>query len=197
MIKILGLSGKKRSGKNYTATIIKELVSPDIRVVEMSFAGALKKEVATFLDITIEELEGENKEMYRPILQRWGTEFRRNIYGNDYWIKQMDERIRKLARFSVLERLGKLIGRKPKDILVIITDVRFPNEADYVINSGGSMWNISNPDHKDDSNSSHASETALDDYEYFTTTLINKKGHEEQYKTSVSLRLHFYGLYNN
>lgn len=194
MIKLLGLTGKKRSGKNYTATIIRKVAEPEIQVIELSFASALKKEVASFLAIDIAELEGENKEEYRTLLQWWGTDYRRNKYGDNYWIDRMDEAVQRIKQPSWLQWAKELFGSKPKNIVIVITDVRFPNEAEYVINNGGCLWHVVNPDQTEDANSLHASETAMDKYPHYPTTLINKRDNEIPYTIRIKEMLHFYGF---
>lgn len=194
MINILGLTGKKRSGKNYTATIIKKIAEPEIQVIELSFASALKKEVASFLAIDVAELEGDNKEEYRTLLQWWGTDYRRNKYGDNYWIDRMDEDVQRIKQLSFLQWAKGLFGIKPKNILIVITDVRFPNEANYVTNNGGCLWQVVNPDQTEDANSLHASETALDTYQDRVTTITNKHGNEILYTARIKEMLNLYGL---
>ena len=56
----------------------------------------------------------------------------------------------------------------------IITDVRFPNEADKILSLSGTLIRLERPG--TDSGSTHESETALDNYTKFTHTIINDGG---------------------
>lgn len=87
------------------------------------------------------------------LLQWWGTEYRR-AQDPDYWVK-------------------KMFATVPKETdLVLITDVRFPNEAQGITQRGGYTIKVERlassgrpfvaPDRPGD----HPSETALDDYNW-------------------------------
>lgn len=66
----------------------------------------------------------------------------------------------------------------------IITDVRFPNEAEAIKKRGGFLIRVNNPEYKPYENE-HYSETALDDYDGFDVIINNDKklGIENLYKT--------------
>ena len=114
---LIGISGKKRAGKDTVAAIIKA-VWPTPTIV-YPFAKPLKAEVARACGVSVEYLEA-NKDMFRLILQGWGTDFRRTLNGQGYWIRQMER---------ALTYLG--------DKCVVIPDVRFKNELEFVRKSGG------------------------------------------------------------
>ena len=66
----------------------------------------------------------------RQILQWWGTEYRR-AQSPRYWTHQLT------ARAVYLHRDG---NRR-----LVITDCRFPNEADTVLAMGGQIWQVTRP----------------------------------------------------
>lgn len=66
----------------------------------------------------------------RQIMQWWGTEYRR-AQEPRYWTRQLVERVVYLQRDGALR--------------FVITDVRFPNEADTVLAMGGQLWQITRP----------------------------------------------------
>lgn len=82
----------------------------------------------------------------RELLQIWGTDFRRNITNDNYWVSKMND----------------LIADEP---LVAISDMRFKNEFDYVKKNGFTV-NVDGRQRID--RSDHLSETDLDnaDYDY-------------------------------
>lgn len=82
----------------------------------------------------------------RRFLQRFGTDGMRAEFGEDVWINHA---------FS-------LIGNRER---VIISDVRFPNEADAIRERDGEVYRIVRPSQEGKTHA-HASEHALDGYEY-------------------------------
>lgn len=65
----------------------------------------------------------------REILQVWGTEYRRDCFGLEYWLDQVRQHIR----------------RNPNTNFVL-TDVRYPNEAELVtVEFGGSLGRVIRP----------------------------------------------------
>lgn len=190
--KIIGVSGKKRHGKD---TVGRLICNSRPNVVTLAYADALKREVAEmivsyvdknpqqwsggviyspalvqkYIDLmNNDQIDPETgmafKEQFRLVLQWWGTEFRRKMFGDDYW------------RRKLLERLNSL----SEDTLAIVTDVRFPDEVTQIKHLGGIMVNVYRPG-MDDS-STHSSETALDNppstkdgfvMNYFDTTIVN------------------------
>jgi len=138
---LIGLSGKKRSGKNTVAKLIATAAS--VPVQEFAFADELKNEVCSLLHITRVTLE-ENKEMYRPFLQALGV-LRRESINADYWVN----------------KVGVKILNSSSEI-VVITDVRFKNEAEFVRKCGGVVVRVNRGLSVDE----HCSETELDDYKF-------------------------------
>lgn len=135
MIKI-GITGKAGAGKDTLASAIidnKKLKDDGIVFYRLAYADLLKQEASEATGIPISNFyDRKVKEHYRPLLQWWGTEYRRNeaIGGdNAYWTKSHGKRCREIYDQHVLTR--------PNDQLVIVVpDVRFDNEAldvDYVI----------------------------------------------------------------
>ena len=139
---IYGLTGKMRSGKDTLFTIVKG-ITPD--VVRLAFADSLKEEVAKACGVTVEFIN-DNKDTFRPILQWWGTEFRRKLYGESYW----------------LDRLRDKLDALPENSIVFITDARFCNEADLVRAYGGKVIRTTRLNWTSEIGASHDSETQLE-----------------------------------
>lgn len=117
---IIGLVGLKRSGKDTLFEILKEEFPEAVRV---AYADALKEEFAAALGITVAEIEAD-KPRFRLGLQWWGTEWRRHSTPG-YWIDRAFEKI-----------------RAADTGLVVVTDVRFPDEGDAIRGSGGFLVKI-------------------------------------------------------
>lgn len=80
----------------------------------------------------------------RELLQRLGTEAGRNVLGDSIWVDTAMQKIKPGGRY-------------------VITDVRFPNEAQAIRHEGGRLWRVRRPGYVPVNG--HASETACDDVE--------------------------------
>jgi hypothetical protein len=141
---LIGIGTKKGSGKDTLAQFMYSAIKEHCVIIH--FADALKQEVAEACQVPIQCIE-ENKPVFRPILQWWGTEFKRRFFKDDnYWIEALH---RKFLLYRV----------KPK--IAIIPDVRFPNEFNFVKENNGILIKVCREQSYKDN---HDSETALDNY---------------------------------
>jgi len=120
---IIGLTGKRGVGK----TVIANLISEKTNAPVLSFAGPLKEMIEKAQICTHEELYFRKNEFSRMMLQKIGTNIFRNQVDRRFWIKRMKERI-----FSDYY----------KSEIIIIDDVRFKNEAQYIKNNGGKVVQV-------------------------------------------------------
>lgn len=149
---IIGLMGAAGSGKSTAALYMHEAY--DARIY--SFAKPLKEIVRLTFDFTSKQVYGSQAEKEaidsrysfspRWIMQRLGTEGVRKVLGQDFWCSHTINEIR-------LEQ-----ERKP-DMLAVIDDVRFPDEAQAILDTGGLVWRLECPDRMSSEDSSHASES--------------------------------------
>jgi len=151
-MKLLALSGKKQSGKDTVCSLLRYLTQRP--VIRLAFASALKEEAAAVLGISVTEID-ENKERFRPFLQWWGTEWRRT-QDVRYWVRKVEVKIEAL---------------KGDDVLVVVTDARFPDEADCIRHLGGRVVNVVRPNAC--SRDSHASEISMNYYQFDGVILNN------------------------
>lgn len=89
---------------------------------------------------------GNDKRFSRAMLQHYGTEYRR-ASDPDYWVKRFAE---------------ELVYRSPD--VALVTDVRFPNEADFIKAQGGVLVKVTRTTPPDVAVPEHESERALDGY---------------------------------
>jgi len=147
-MKLIAISGKKRSGKDTVAAIIRRnFKGPSISYY---FASALKHEVARACGVKTEFID-QFKDNFRLILQGWGTDYRRKLYGDDFWIKQVESALRAFEDGGNLQ-------------LVVIPDCRFKNEFDYLKKRGAAIIRVRRQ--KACYADSHISETDLDDVKH-------------------------------
>jgi len=151
---VVGLAGRKGAGKDSAA---KALLLNDYTNVK--FAGPLKEMLRTLLTYrgvpveTIERMiEGDMKEVPHPALegrtaryamQTLGTEWGRDLIGEDIWTNAASDRI-------------KVVGK------AVMTDVRFPNEVTFVQDLGGVVYRIERPSVSENEASAHPSELLID-----------------------------------
>lgn len=134
MTAIVGLTGRKRSGKDTAAQVFEAS-----GYTSLSFATMLKAMLATMLemqgvdeDTIVRMLHDDLKEVPTPFLngqtprhamQTLGTEWGRKLIHPDIWV---DATMRAAEQFD----------------RVIIPDVRFPNEVEAVTSRGGWVYRI-------------------------------------------------------
>lgn len=122
--KIIGITGPARIGKDTAAHFIKGKM-PIYQLA--SFADPIKEMLRVGLGISSSQLYGDHKEDIDPrygvstryLMQTLGTEWGRNLIGQDIWVNAMLEHI-----------------NQSNDGHFIIPDVRFESEAVMIRDSG-------------------------------------------------------------
>lgn len=120
----VAIFGSQASGKTTTADLLVERVGG----VRLSFAQALREEIARSLAtpdypeerILQEMSDSIYKRKWRNVMQIWGTEFRRHLFGKDYWVRKLEEKIIAL----------------PEDSNIFIDDLRYNNEKEMLQRHG-------------------------------------------------------------
>lgn len=156
----LGLSGKRGSGKDALAS---KLIA--LGWEKVSFAGELKQRVRDDFNLTVEHTDGSLKEVPCGYINDEGKELTpRDIMttcGQYYrsidpmfWVKSAFRRVTK----NEIEGIRKLV----------VTDVRFPNEANFLRQHGAIMIRLNRYPalniYKTELN--NISETSLDNYSF-------------------------------
>lgn len=190
---LIGFGNKARHGKDTAAEAIRDhyvnsyyngFMAPPVRVGVFKFATALYEEVNEVLKNWDKNGRGqfsgdffhEGKSVRIPdwvqpdpnpqvsslapygkhpkLLQWWGTEFRRNHFGMNYWV-------------------DKLFASIPANLdIAMVSDTRFPNEADGIKQRGGYTVNVQRlredgtQYYSSDRPVDHPSEIALDGYDW-------------------------------
>lgn len=148
---IIGIAGPIGSGKSTAADFLKRLLGAE----ERNFADPLKAAAAILFDVPIEKFntQGGKAEFnefwgmtHREMLQKLGTEAMRHGVRGDFWGKRLER--------SLLHS---------KSTCVIIGDVRFLNEAQFIYDQGGFLVHIVRPNnpHLTIEAAAHASEQTL------------------------------------
>lgn len=168
---IIGLSGYARSGKNEAANVLvtrgwRQAAFAD-KLKDFLYAlnptipghyGAGNLRLRTLIDRTGWDYAKTTYPEVRALLQRTGTEAGRQVLGENVWV-------------------DALLDEHASAPALVVTDVRFPNEAKAIAKRGGILIRVDRPGvgpAKDKYGRAHISETALDDYD-FDHRLVNDK----------------------
>jgi hypothetical protein len=158
-MKILGLAGYARSGKDTAGNALAEQGWKRI-----AFADVLR-EFAYTLNPVIQSDHG----FYTPL--RWIIdEYGWNGYKRTQWAEGVRDLLQRLGTECGRELISQNIwvdatfNRMDPNFNYVISDVRFPNEASAILAHGGSMLRIERPGVGPANG--HKSETALDDWAF-------------------------------
>lgn len=127
-VKIFGISGVARSGKDTFADFI--IKKHPKTFVKQSMAYEVKKDLDPFLKeklgISAFTEESEEKEIIRPMLITWGTDVMRKL-DKDCWVKKINKKIIENSRLG---------------FITIVPDIRFLNEFDFVAQNKGVLVHV-------------------------------------------------------
>lgn len=157
---IIALNGLGRAGKDTACRMIQEILYPR-PVYREGFADRLKVSAAAALGLPIDVLESlkdsgritihrQKNDPYehggdpewefvqslgvRRYLERYGTEAHRNVFAQDFWVEAVMN-----SHWAHREENSTAV--------TVITDLRFPNEAEKVSFECGEVWEIVRPGH--------------------------------------------------
>jgi hypothetical protein len=139
MKKLIAFCGRKYSGKSSAAVCLQNHIGPSCYV--FSFADEIKTQVAKIFG----PYDPKKKDVLRPVYQSVG-ESAKQLFGLHIWVDQVASKIKKL---------------EDTQAVIVIDDLRFPFERDWVKSMGGEVWRIIRPG-TDKSDDTHVSETEVD-----------------------------------
>jgi hypothetical protein len=171
-LRIIGVCGRKRHGKDSVGRILRDHYDYNLT----AFADAVKRVAMDVYGLTWEQCYGEETQKETPverwglsprtIMQRIGTEVGRSIHP-ETWIRNTLDNIQKaslgagfIQRDDFQQEFLQSHPGDPKPRWVI-TDVRFPNEAQAIRDSGGIILKVVRPSLVRPLDE-HPSETSLD-----------------------------------
>lgn len=186
---LIAFGGLKGSGKDTAAQVMVE----EYGFTRLAFADALRDALLTldpwiayagpgYGSLPLSQLiddagwDWAKRNVYevRRLLQVFGTEIGRSLFGEDVWIKQVVKKAPGLAR---------------NNTRYVITDCRFDNEVNFVHDALGYVVWIDRPDVQSDG---HASETTvvkdLSDYRISNDTTL------EEFKEDIRFLMRMKGF---
>ena len=164
-VRVLGLSGKAGSGKTHISNALCETLRethPNEHVERIAFATPLKKMLAVLFDKTDKTQPIYKDKTVRYFLQTLGTEWGREKIDENFWID--------MSLMKAYERVSSGY--------IVVEDVRFRNEADAILNLGGTVFFLELEGRTDIKESNHISETEID-FVKPKTIVIQNKMHKE------------------
>lgn len=157
MLDMIVLHAPPKSGKDHVGEYLRTTRE---NVILAKFAGPFKRGLQE-MGLTLEEIEGSLKEVPsarfggkspRHVMETVGTLFRE--YDPDWWPKQLGNLL------SMVEE--GYVGSNVRPPLVVVTDLRFANEADWAIENGAVTVRIESDGALHLDPAGHVSRVALD-----------------------------------
>lgn len=155
---LIGLTGRAGCGKDTVARFLCDTHG----FVQIALADPLRDGLKAMLGLVDEQLyERALKETPidwigkspRELMQTLGTEWGRELVADDLWLRAAARRI---ARIKAYPPHLHVAG-------IVVSDIRYENEADWLRNQGGQLWIIKrNPSHTmEEHTAAHSSEQHL------------------------------------
>ena len=180
-VQVIGMSGKMRSGKDWLTDhgILQHgfLPLPLANHFKVSVAAkdALRVDDQT-VPVDIKQLWETGKDLaHRTGLQQEGTELGRNVYGEAIWVRAAEA----WMYYFALKGITKFV----------ITDVRFPNEVEWVRSLGGKVYRVTGRGGATDPTAEHISEKALDNFVGFDRIFDNSVANEGRVLSQLAAAL--------
>ena len=158
-LRLIGLTGPAGCGKDTVAQILCD--TQEFR--RTSLADPIRQGISIMLEIPYEHLtESELKEQPmielcgkspRQAMQLLGTEWGRNCIETHLWLKVAARKMEYIKRLATTGN-AYISG-------IVISDIRFPGEAKWLREQGGSIWHIRRPNNPNATQATHESEIPL------------------------------------
>ena len=145
-MKIIGIHGRAGSGKDTAA----DLLCREHGFVKYNLAKPIKDAIDSMLMAAhVEPIDWDDrvqKETVHPLLgvsprraaQTLGTEWGRTFLGEDVWLRLAEAFVDYHVMMNMFEECAGVMG-------VVVPDVRFQNEANWIYGNGGNVIHIVRP----------------------------------------------------
>ncbi|AYA36023.1 hypothetical protein D3Y59_02495 [Hymenobacter oligotrophus] len=164
MLQLIGLAGKRGSGKNTVAELVRAM-QPERNWQILAFGDGIKAVSAALAsEPTQPYYTQEGKAELLPVFGLTRGELLQQVGGA-------------LRTWRPQVWIEALLAALPADKPVVVADLRFPDEAEAIRSRGGVVWRVEGDplqqrgDGTRDDN--HPSETALDNYTHYDAVLRN------------------------
>lgn len=163
-MKLILIAGKARSGKTETAKMLKQLLQEKgYKTVITEYSKYIKLFAKEFTD-----WDGVSEPKPRAFLQDFGYYIRHESASPDYFIERMKEDIR------IYEKLIDVLIISDVRLVSEIEEMAFLNPITIHVKNDNNLYDLSEKE------SQHETEHALDNFENFQYSIINKTTEEIQ-----------------
>ena len=145
---IIGIAGKAHAGKDTVAYLLLSLIQVPSYIyhfadpIKQHLCDLLKLDIRYFNDTTLKESVYKDELTYRMLMQNTGDSFKK-IFGEEVFVNLANEYYESINSNSVL----------------IIPDVRYEYEAEWIKNNSGIMIYVDNMNSSTTMFNSHSSES--------------------------------------
>lgn len=170
---LIGLHGKPRSGKDTVAAyLIKKF-----NLLRYGSSVPVKDTVATMFGVPREYFDDDKMKdqvdpfwnmTYRQMAQKVGKECSRDVFGENFWLRFIERKL------TEIQHQGYYNG-------MILADIRYANEAEWVKQQGGKVIYIIRDNLPVSSGGDHAAEQGLS-LDLASVVVYNNSTIEELYK---------------
>lgn len=171
MKRIIGLHGRKGVGKSSAAAYLAQKYG----YKELTFASPLKRACKELFDISPSQMNGTQEDKER-IDDFWGISPRQMF-------QEVGTAIRNLGRNIFTRAVEKQISESIDNELIVVSDVRFPDEAALIKEKGGYIISIE----RDSAEDEHESENQIISSDYVIENYGNLKDFFDNLKNIVEL----------
>ena len=136
-MQLIGLTGRAGTGKDTIADFLVETHG----FVKLAFADPIKDGIKAMLGLSGDDITNSaNKEdkvdwlgcSPRHAMQTLGTDWGRDMIHPNLWLNITARRVHKIMAMPAMHHIAG----------IVISDVRFENEADWVRAHGGQVWHV-------------------------------------------------------
>jgi len=171
---LLGVCGRKRHGKDTVGRSLRR----QFDMTPIAFADPLKRIAMDIYGLSYDQCYGDDlKEVIDPrwgvtprhIMQQIGTEMGRTIHPETwvrYCLRTIEEAAAGKQPLIHIAKMRKFELAKEDFVNVqrwVVTDVRFPNEAEAIRSKGGKVIKVVRSEFLKRATDMHASETSIDE----------------------------------
>lgn len=181
--RLIGLTGYAGTGKD----TVRKVLETEFDMDGIAFADPIREMLSMLLssvgvdDSWMTERHLKEQEIpgigmsYRKLAQTLGTEWARSLHP-DFWVRIAAAKVELCAQYS---KAG-----------VVISDVRFPNEVEWIRSRGGVIWKVIRPG--TEPVRAHASEDLIATLQY--DYVIDNSGSMVQLEQAVQAAI-WYGIF--
>lgn len=180
-MRLLGVTGLARSGKDHAA----DYLAKHMNMYKYAFAEPLKTMLKSvfgdhFHEGDRSEICPETCKSYRVMMQTLGTDLGREMWNPQVWINLVEKKRKEVEDQGKRPDVYRAAFRGEPPLGMILSDVRFDSEAEYLQLHGGVILEIVRPEHHSLVDkvkqvvgiAGHASEKGIAKH-YITHTIVN------------------------